>query len=610
VTSFGSVFSAALVDFIWEGTAIGLALWLTRGLLRRRSPRARYLVSCLALGVLAVVPFLTMAALRSSAVVAPAAVAATAPNDVTPALPQTLLTFWLEPANPRLHWLAIVQQWALPIWSIGVLLLSLRLALAYSRTRSLTRRTESAHEDLRVLLSQLASRIGIARPVRLAMSSLSEGPSVIGWLRPVILLPPATIMGLTPQQLEAVLAHELAHIRRHDYAVNLLQIVVETLFFYHPVVWWVSQQIRDERELCCDDVVVRTCGNPVEYARALATLARRQIEMPAFASAATGGPLLHRVRRLVGLQHTEYRSPHAVAVLTASLALTAVVVNLDWLQAQTVESSGVLPRFEVASVKRNNVDDGRIMNSYRNGRLTASGFTVAGLIRSAYQVQEFQIVGGPEWINHDRFDIVANASREDADARNVPGEPPRQVLMLRSLLGDRFKLQVHKETRDMPVYAIVLARKDGSLGAKLRRSSVDCDAVNAARLRGDAPPPPSDDLMPCSTSVGPGRLTARSRTMPQIATSLSMLTSTGSSLNRLIVDRSGLQGSFDADLTFTPDNLPNFGPGGPPPGMPAIDPNGPSIFTAIQEQLGLKLDPQRGPVEVLVIDRVDPPAED
>jgi uncharacterized protein (TIGR03435 family) len=164
----------------------------------------------------------------------------------------------------------------------------------------------------------------------------------------------------------------------------------------------------------------------------------------------------------------------------------------------------------------------------------------------------------------------------------------------------------------------VLARKDRQLGPSLVRSTVDCAALASASAalaaaggRGAAPaPPPAGQLAPCSSSVSPGAITARSQTMAQFAAALSRLTNTGSSLGRLIVDRTGLDGAFDIDLRFTPERVPNFGPGGPPPGMPAVDPNAASIFAAMQEQLGLKLEAQRAPVDVVVIDRVEKPTAD
>ena len=139
-------------------------------------------------------------------------------------------------------------------------------------------------------------RLGVSRPVRLLKSALVEVPTVIGWFRPVILLPAATLTGLTPGQLEAILAHELAHVRRLDYVVNAFQCLVETLMFYHPVAWWISRCIREERENCCDDLVIKVCGDRLAYARALATHGR--------ASRRNAGPGLRRERRLAAESHS------------------------------------------------------------------------------------------------------------------------------------------------------------------------------------------------------------------------------------------------------------------------------------------------------------------
>src|SRR5262249_43417864 len=163
----------------------------------------------------------------------------------------------------------------------------------------------SVSRDLLQHLDKLRQRLAISRPVRLVNSALVEVPTVVGWLRPVILLPASSLAGLTPSQLEAILVHELAHIRRLDYLVNIFQCLVETVMFYHPVVWWISRCIREEREHCCDDLVVKVCGNRVAYARALATLESLRGEMPQLAFAANGGSLLNRVRRLLGASDAE-----------------------------------------------------------------------------------------------------------------------------------------------------------------------------------------------------------------------------------------------------------------------------------------------------------------
>ena len=294
--------------------------------------------------------------------------------------------------------------------------------------------------------------------------------------------------------------------------------------------------------------------------------------------------------------------------ITASIVVAIELVAIVALHAQQAADR---PRFEVASIKPNVSNDGRISVNRTGSRYTASGISLALLIRNAYNVQEFQVIGMPAWGNSDRFDIVATMPADPDPAPPSPGVPSRQSLMVQALLEERFRLAVHKATREMPVYALVMANSDRKLGPSLRRSTVDCAAMIAAtRARGSVPSlPPSGELPPCSSSVAPGNIVVRSQTMAEIATALSRLTNTGSSLGRLIVDRTGLEGYYDVDLHFAPDRIPNVGPAGPQ-GLPPIDPDAASIYAAMREQLGLKLDSQRAPVEVIVIDRVEKPTAD
>jgi uncharacterized protein (TIGR03435 family) len=308
----------------------------------------------------------------------------------------------------------------------------------------------------------------------------------------------------------------------------------------------------------------------------------------------------------------ETPSSHVLVTTLGVLAVTAPLVvgalSAPLVHAQPPAPAAGGPAFEVASVKLNKSGDGRVFFGMQpGGRFTATNVTLRMLIRNAYQLQDFQISGGPGWLASDRFDIVAKG---DADfggpfaAAQRQGPGPLQ-LMLRALLAERFKLTVHDETKDLPIYALVLARSDGRFGKDLHRSETDCAAVaSAARGRGPVPPPgppQPGERMPCGIRIGPGTMTIGGVPLSQFANSLSMF------VGRVVTDRTGLTGNFDINLTWTPDQ------GGPrPPGapdLPPVDPNGPSIFTALQEQLGLKLDSQRGPVSVLVIDRAEHPTE-
>jgi uncharacterized protein (TIGR03435 family) len=607
--------SAALIHFVWQGALVGVLLWAALAALRNRSATTRYAVSCVGLAVLVIVPVATATAFILRAVPVDVRAASMVTTLRTLVAPQPMLSIWMNPQATSASWLAQVQLWALPFWSVGVLLFSVRLAWGCLHALALGRRGIPADETVLAIVHAVGRRIGIDRPVRVLISTLTDGPSVVGWLRPVILLTPATAMGLTPSELEAVIAHELAHIKRCDYLVNVFQVVAETVFFYHPAVWWTSSRIRLERELCCDDVAVRSCGDPLCYARALTTLEKQRICAPVMAMASTGGPLLYRIQRLLGVSTGGYGPSRWPGVLALGVVLACAAVNLD-LTRLLAQTGGELPQFEVASVKPNKLNNGLVTIGSRGLRYTALGVSLRQLIRLGYQVQDFQIVGGPGWLDSDRFDIVARDESGASGQFATEQAPNRSSLMIRALLAERFKLIVHKETRDMPIYALVLARSDRRLGPHLRPATVDCAALAIARGGGgnvSSPGAPRGDGIVCGTSVGPGVILVGGQSMARLATAFSNLTNTGMWLNRIVVDRTGLLGDFDAELRFTPERIPDFGPGDPVtnvPGVKPVDPNGASLFTAVQEQLGLKLDPQKGPVDVLVIDRAEQPTED
>ncbi len=211
------------------------------------------------------------------------------------------------------------------VWLAGVVLLTLRLFSGWMWVQRMkSHGARPAPEALQSAARRLMRRLHIGRAVRLLESTSVAVPTVIGWLRPVVLLPASAMAGLAPNQMEAILAHELAHIRRHDYIVNLFQTVVETLLFYHPAVWWLSRRIRAERENCCDDLAVSLCGDPVAYAAALAELEGLRSTTGDLVLAATGGSLLQRVRRLLGVPTHAGRAPGWLAAGVALLVLISM----------------------------------------------------------------------------------------------------------------------------------------------------------------------------------------------------------------------------------------------------------------------------------------------
>ena len=299
MTPVTQAINTALLHFIWQGIVGGIVLAIVLLALRKSSANSRYIASCFVLAALALSPVVTgWIAYQSSSIPS----GPTTTGDQTNSVGR-VLTAAARPVDQARS--IDFEAWVLPLWAAGVVAFALRLAWACGHASSLRRQGMAADASIQSMIQGLAERSGIRRKIRVLMSSLAEVPSVVGWLRPIVLLPAALVTGLSPLQLEALIAHELAHIRRHDYFVNILQMVVETLLFYHPVVWWVSSRIRYERELCCDDLAVRSCG-AVSYARALARLERLRTAGPTLAMGSANGALFHRIQRLLGQGRTEY----------------------------------------------------------------------------------------------------------------------------------------------------------------------------------------------------------------------------------------------------------------------------------------------------------------
>jgi beta-lactamase regulating signal transducer with metallopeptidase domain len=331
----------SLLHLVWQAAIVAVVLACALQLMRKASANSRYAVSCMALAAMLLLPAATAIrvhrSLESHAVVASEQSireqrAAQVTNEVSLPLfvdapsetPTASTAGWSVSA---VHLLDRSLPFVLALWTAGVLLFSLRLFGGWLRVQRLARSAAVAaglESDER--LRRLTGRMKLGRAVRLVRSALVEVPTVIGAIRPVILLPLAALTGMNNEQIEMILAHELAHIRRNDYFVNIIQSVIETLFFYHPAVWWVSRQVRIERENCCDDLAVSYCGDPVRYALALTEL--EHIRSSSLAVAANGGSLLSRIRRLAGCSVNNRNCAPTWVTGMATLSALAVVLVL------------------------------------------------------------------------------------------------------------------------------------------------------------------------------------------------------------------------------------------------------------------------------------------
>ena len=333
----GNYLGWTLIHFVWQGAVAAAVYAVVAGVMRKAKPQVRYVVACAALALLAVAPLLTYSFLASEGMTA---VPVAAPSAVAP----PVLPSGRETGTPRDAFAGVEHagrvralppigaREALPVsraqavagekapisaafqvwvdrhaqqlalaWVLGALSMALRLILSWRQSHCLRyRNTSPAAASISECVGALADRMQLRQVLAVYESALVRVPTVVGWLKPVLLVPGGLVTGMTAGELEAILAHELAHIRRHDNLINLLQCAVEALLFYHPAVWWISRRIRIERELCCDDMAVRFCGDRVLYAQALAALANSVFSAPRLTMAADGGNLAQRIRRVLG----------------------------------------------------------------------------------------------------------------------------------------------------------------------------------------------------------------------------------------------------------------------------------------------------------------------
>jgi len=536
-----------LLHFLWQGTLIAILYAIARRFLQRtKSPQPLYLLACVAMGAMLVAVAATYVGLGNQpaavAIRVPAVAIHTAPFVQSPetqpfeSVPTSVMPAWRETAMPLL----------VALWFAGAAILSLRLLFGWTtavRLRSVF--TRPAPREWQLRLDSLRSQFRVARPVKLCVSAAVQVPIVLGALRPVILIPAGAITGLPPEWIDALLAHELAHVSRYDYLVNIAQKVCEALLFYHPAVWWISGHIREEREHCCDDVAVRIPGDAILYARTLATLERERATPLTFALAANGGVLRPRIARLLGQTDPRPRDFPGSSFIAGIILMSFAAAGL-WAQAG--------PRFDAATVKANHSGTGVDHIQIGGGSVTLQNVSLKRLIGMAHGVQEGRsyLFSGPDWLDFENFDVLA---KYPADTPNA------QVLqMLQRELEERFSLRLHRETKEFSAYALVLTKGGPKFHATARPGG-------AHRF-----------------SMQNGHAVGSAITMGMFGDRLSR---PDFGLDRPVVDQTGLTGAYDVTFDWKPGE----------PDTPSA-----SLFTAIQEQLGLRIEARKIPLEVLVVD--------
>ena len=570
-----------VINHVWQSSCFVPLAGLLAFVLRKNSPKVRYWV-WLSASLKFLMPFALLVTLGNlaprparDAVSVPAPIFANTLVQI--AEPFSPTNYATVPARPQLDWVLVAIG---ILWALGFFAITLARGRSWLRVRAALR---------------ASTPVELPIPIRALINPGAEEPGIVGFLRPVLVLPAQLLEHLNPRQLGAILTHEMCHVRRRDNFFAAVHMAVEAIFWFHPLVWWIGSRLVEERELACDEEVLRMGCEPTDYVQGILKVCSLYTESPLpCISGVTGADIKKRLRTiLAGTIARELSGGKKVTLATIGIATFAVPILIGVLHAPAIraqDAPATAPKFEVASIKLTGNSEGGSMRPWP-GRLTATA-PLRALIEAAYHVQPFQIVDGPAWIRSEQYEIDARATGNPDNAQIF--------LMLRSLLEDRFQLRIHRESREMPVYALVPARGGLKLSPPRDGSCVEGEVPPPGL--GDPAPPPRCGGMNVPLEAGSWHMRGGKVPMTEFVRVLSL------GLGRTVTDQAGFSGVFDVDLEFRLDDTTVgwFG-SPPPPGAFPTETASPSIFSAIQ-QLGLRLDSTKGPVEVLVIDHAERPS--
>jgi uncharacterized protein (TIGR03435 family) len=464
----------------------------------------------------------------------------------------------------------------LALWACGFLIVVTRWALRWRRIQAATRS---------------ASPINMSAPLRIMTAPTIMEPGVFGIFRPVLLLPQGIGDRLNAAQLRAILAHEMCHIRRRDNLAAALHMLVEAVFWFHPLVWWIGSRLIEERERACDEEVLRLGNEPQTYAEGILNVCKFYLESPlACAPGVTGADLKKRIEAIMTNRRSHQLSAARKAVL--AIAGMAVIVGPVLFGIVRAQSKPEVLSFEVASIKPADPEARRVgLGLAPGGGVNATNVTVDQVIGFAYNIpmgkgSNGRILNGPAWISSTRYDIIAKGPQTEdssiefmklpADQQKIVREEAKK--RMQTLLAERFRLAVRLEDRNMPVYVLTVAKN----GHKMKVSSIEGEA---STLRGER-----------------GRMIGENIKMDFFANALE------APLGRPVLDQTGLKGGYDFTLEFSPDQGPIGDKKISPDAVSGpSDPSGSPLFGALQQQLGLKIEAAKGPVPVVIIERVEKP---
>jgi bla regulator protein blaR1 len=588
----------AIANHLWQSTLLAAVAWLLTLALRNNRARVRHHV-WLAASCKFLVPFSVLVALgghvqwRTAAAVTRSNISVVVGTVGEPFSAALVSSTRFAPPTPASLFPAVL----LGLWAAGFLGVGFSWWIRWRRIGMAVR---------------AASPLQLGLPIPAMSSPALIEPGVFGIIRPVLLMPAGIFERLTLSQLKAVITHELCHVRHRDNLVAAMHMFVETVFWFHPLAWWIGKRMIEERERASDEEVVRLGNEPRVYAEGILNVCRLYAEPTlACVSGVTGADLKKRIAAIMdnrAVVPLNFAKRAALAVSAATVLTVPAIVGIMNAPARSQSMGAPAPKFEVASIKQCKEETGRRQGGEESspGRLSIGCLVLAGedntgLIQRAYvryagghtnPMGILAIKGGPEWIRSEMYEI-------NARAEGHPSIAMMEGPMLQGLLEDRFKLKIHRETREGPVYELTLAKG----GAKLKPFQ-EGSCVQMPWTFPLPELPAGQRYCKAIILMRPPGVNAEGSTPGEFSKLLNLF------LDRPVIDKTGIAGRFDIQLKFSP-NESTPGLHGPEPEGPgaASDPTGPTIFTAIQEQLGLKLTPAKGPIEFLMIDHVERPSE-
>ena len=593
--------AASLGNHVWQSTLFSGMVWILAQLLRKNRPSLRYALWTAA-SLKFLVPFSLLVVLGTML-----------PKRL-PVATRTRMSLYsaLEVANQPFDKLqpisssdrpasttaysGLLTYFLAPTWLCGALIVLLVCHLRWRQVSAALRTGVLADSGRDVeILRQLESDLKLRRRISIVRSREMMEPGIFGIFRPKLLWPEQLTMRLNDEQIRSILAHELAHVGRGDNLTAAMHMLVEALFWFHPMVWWMESHMMQEREHACDEDALQVVSGPEVYAESLLKACRFCLESPLVCvSGIAGADLRSRIIRItthqrgvrLSLARRFFLVVTALAVLT--IPMSNGVVGATQSQTTLLHPGGSpTPAFEVATIRPNKDIQPGFRIDLLPSDFNANGGSVKDLVEFAYNVNSPEQIQGelPAWTSSRHFDIHAKASEtEIARINKLPAmeQVSELRLMLQSLLADRFHLKVSFKTADLPVYALIVAKG----GPKFSEVHVD-------PLPPPGTPPRPGAHIPRFGKTGANQYTATAWDMSSTA---DILSSFDEVAHRVVVDETGLKGHYDFVLNGVSI--------GPSPGATTT-----SIFTALKEQLGLELVPRKAPVEVLVIDGVEPPSE-